>query len=71
MLGYNFRLNELQSALGLSQLKQLDNFIKKRIAIAKYYKKELYSLPLSFKKIQHKSISAYHLFIIQTEKIQK
>ena len=29
-LGYNYRMNEVQAALGLSQLKMLKNFVKKR-----------------------------------------
>lgn len=36
-LGYNFRLTEFAAALGLSQLKKLDSFIKIRDAIASYY----------------------------------
>ena len=36
-LGYNFRLNDLQSALGLNQLKRIDEFVKKRNQLAKFY----------------------------------
>ncbi len=36
-LGYNYRLTDLQSALGLSQLKKLDRFLEKRHSIAQLY----------------------------------
>lgn len=42
-LGFNFRLNELQAALGLSQLNKIDTFLARREAIAKRYD-ELFAL---------------------------
>lgn len=41
MLGYNYRLTDIQCALGLSQLEKLDKFIDQRRRIAKYYKKKM------------------------------
>lgn len=40
-LGFNYRMTEMQAALGLSQMKRLDTFITKRRAIADRYYKEL------------------------------
>ena len=40
-LGFNYRMNELQAALGISQLKKLDSFNLKRNKIAKIYKKKI------------------------------
>lgn len=62
-LGYNYRLSDIQCALGLSQLKKLDLFIKKRNQIAKIYNEELknmevFELPKVGKNILH----AYHLY---------
>lgn len=67
-LGYNFRLNEIQAALGLSQLKKINIWIKKRNDIAKFYKKSLNYLPLSFQDINKNSVSSYHLFTVVIQK---
>ena len=40
-VGYNYRLTNIQAALGLAQLEQLPNFIEKRRAISKYYRDHL------------------------------
>ena len=63
-LGYNFRMNEIQAALGLSQIKKIKLFIKKRNKIALFYKSHLNTLPISFQSINNKSVSSYHLFTI-------
>ena len=63
-LGYNYRMNEIQAALGISQLKKLTLFNKKRNILAKKYKIELKNLPLKFQKIDKYCYSSYHLFII-------
>ena len=46
LLGYNFRINEINASLGISQLRQTNDFIKKKILLAKryyniYHKKKL------------------------------
>ena len=62
-LGYNYRLTDIQSALGISQLKKLDQFIKRRNEIAKIYNNklkdsDLFEIPKVQKNISH----AYHLY---------
>ncbi len=64
-LGFNFRMNDLQASLGISQLNKINYFIKERNKIAKIYKSELKNLPLSFQKIEKNFKSSYHLFIIK------
>ena len=64
-LGYNFRLSEIQAALGISQLKQLKKFVKARNNLAKYYLKHLKDLPLVFQEILPNCNSSYHLFTIE------
>jgi len=68
-LGFNYRLTDLQSALGISQLKKLDGFIKKRRQIVKWYERELSEdgniiLPREAKNVY----SAWHLYVIRTKK---
>lgn len=43
-LGYNYRITDMQCALGITQMKKLDNSIYKRNKIAKYYEKQLKDL---------------------------
>tara|TARA_E500000178_G_scaffold356205_1_gene432482 strand:- start:332 stop:1507 length:1176 start_codon:yes stop_codon:yes gene_type:complete len=63
--GFNFRLTDLQCYLGLSQLKKIDNFVKKRNSIAKYYLKKMSHLKNNiFLPQNNKYYSAWHLFII-------
>jgi len=44
VLGYNYRMTDLQGAIGVVQLKKLDQFINERAEWATYYKKELASI---------------------------
>ena len=62
-LGYNYRLNEIQCALGLSQLKKLKKFIKKRREITNFYNQN-FKNKLFFKTptVIKNSISACHLY---------
>ena len=64
-LGFNYRMTDIQAALGYSQLKRLDQFIKKRNLIAKNYLNSLDNLPLNFQKVKSNFLSSYHLFVIQ------
>ncbi len=64
-LGHNYRITDIQAALGNSQLKRIDKFINHRRKIAKIYNQELRNnkflqLPFEGKNIKH----AYHLYTI-------
>ncbi|MDX1809319.1 MAG: UDP-4-amino-4,6-dideoxy-N-acetyl-beta-L-altrosamine transaminase [Sulfurospirillaceae bacterium] len=64
-LGYNYRLNDVSCALGLSQLKRLDSFIDKRNKIASYYNERFKDNPYFFTiKIPSFVKSSYHLYPI-------
>ena len=65
ILGYNYRMNEIEAALGISQLRSLDTFIKKRIKIAKIYDKYLKNLPIKTPIKQPEINSSYHLYTIR------
>ncbi|PIT93764.1 UDP-4-amino-4,6-dideoxy-N-acetyl-beta-L-altrosamine transaminase [Candidatus Falkowbacteria bacterium CG10_big_fil_rev_8_21_14_0_10_43_11] len=70
-LGYNYRLTDIQAALGISQLDKLDKFIKERHQIVKWYEQSLTEikqiiLPLELKNCY----SGWHLYIIKTKNKQ-
>jgi UDP-4-amino-4,6-dideoxy-N-acetyl-beta-L-altrosamine transaminase len=64
-LGFNYRLTELQAALGLSQIRRLDSFVVKRHHIAQRYDQELSGLPIATPWQHPDSYSAYHLYPIR------
>jgi UDP-4-amino-4,6-dideoxy-N-acetyl-beta-L-altrosamine transaminase len=63
-LGYNYRMNDIQAALGLNQMKRLDEYVLRRNNIAKYYDKELKNLPLTTPWQEPDVYSSYHLYPI-------
>jgi dTDP-4-amino-4,6-dideoxygalactose transaminase len=65
-LGYNYRMTDLQAALGLSQLQRLDTFIRKRQELANTYDQ---ALPhLSPQKVPSYTKSSRHLYPIQVSR---
>ncbi|MGZ8221958.1 MAG: UDP-4-amino-4,6-dideoxy-N-acetyl-beta-L-altrosamine transaminase [Methylobacter sp.] len=63
-LGYNYRLTDIQAALGLSQLQRLDQFVSQRRKLAARYDDLLASLPLVTPTQSTDGKSAYHLYPI-------
>jgi len=70
-LGYNYKMTDVEAALGLSQMKQLNENIKKRHAIAKKYNEWLTGLPIQLPWQHPDTYSAMHLYIIRLEKNYK
>lgn len=66
-LGYNYRLTELQAALGLSQLNNLDAWVSRRHEIADRYDRELAGLPLQRPVRVQDRRSALHLYVIKLD----
>lgn len=64
-LGFNYRMTELQAALGISQMARLDEFIAKRHEIAARYDKLLCDLPIILPYRNPENQSALHLYPIQ------
>ena len=67
-LGYNYRMTEIQAALGISQMNKLDLFVKRRREIAHVYARELEGLPLQLPKEIDGSSMSYHLYVIRLKK---
>ena len=63
-LGFNYRMNEIQAALGISQLKKLNLFNNFRNKAANFYLKHLKDLPIDLPTIDKANSSSYHLFVI-------
>mgnify|MGYP000477525748 CR=1 FL=1 len=65
LLGYNYRMTDIQAALGISQVKKLNRFIKKRNEIANRYDHLLKDLPVQLPFIEKYNISSFHLYVIR------
>lgn len=72
-LGYNYRMTELQAALGLSQMQRLDTYVAHRHELAKRYDKLLSELPVTIPWQHIDGYSSVHLYIIRLslDKINK
>lgn len=64
-LGWNYRMTDIQAALGLSQLDQLDSFVTRRRILADTYDKSLANLPLRLPARQEGANSSWHLYVIR------
>lgn len=66
-LGYNYRMTDLQAALGVSQMTRLKEYVDRRHQIAKYYDEKLSAYPLTLPWQHADSFSAYHLYVIRLQ----
>ncbi len=66
-LGYNYRMTDLQAALGLSQMNRLDQFVSKRHVIAKRYDQLLKDLPVVTPCQHSDGYSGLHLYVIRLD----
>jgi UDP-4-amino-4,6-dideoxy-N-acetyl-beta-L-altrosamine transaminase len=72
-LGFNYRMTDFQAALGTSQIKRVDDFVKKRHLLANRYNSLLKTLPLVLPWQDPEVVSAYHLYVVKLKlnKIKK
>ncbi|QDQ28889.1 UDP-4-amino-4,6-dideoxy-N-acetyl-beta-L-altrosamine transaminase [Chitinimonas arctica] len=72
-LGFNYRITDIQAALGLSQLRRLDTFLARRRELADRYDGLLAELPLQGPSRQAGARSAWHLYVVrlQLDRISK
>lgn len=66
-LGYNYRMTDMQAALGVSQMTRLTDYVKRRHDIAQRYSELLGGLPLTLPWQHSDSYSAYHLYVIRLQ----
>lgn len=71
VLGFNYRLNDLQAALGISQLARLDSFVAQRRCLAARYLDLLQGLPLTLPSAASLDHSAWHLFMVEVTEHQR
>jgi len=65
LLGFNYRLTDMACALGLQQLKRLDENLARRRAIAARYNTALLGLPLILPKVGDECVPAWHLYPVR------
>jgi len=72
-LGFNYRMTELQAALGVSQMERLDQYVARRHQLARRYDELLAELPVTTPWQHPDSYSGLHLYVIrlQLEKTQR
>lgn len=72
-LGMNYRMTDIQAALGLSQLNRIDQYISRRHQLAKRYNEAFDKLPITLPCQHSDSYSALHLYVIRLklEEIQR
>lgn len=64
-LGFNYRMTDIQAALGLSQLSNLDAFVRTRNELAATYRAAFSQTNVAFLNVPEHVYSSYHLFVIQ------
>ena len=66
-LGFNYRMTDLQAALGLSQMQRLDAYVAKRHVLAAHYNELLADLPITTPWQHPDSYSGLHLYVIRLQ----
>jgi UDP-4-amino-4,6-dideoxy-N-acetyl-beta-L-altrosamine transaminase len=64
-LGFNYRMTDIQAALGLSQMDKLEVFSKRRREIADLYDRELLGLPVTPLFRDSRGVSGWHLYVVR------
>ena len=67
-LGFNYRMTDIQAALGISQMSRLNSFVECRHKIARLYDSAFRSLPIIIPFQSNESYSSYHLYPIRINK---
>ena len=66
-LGYNYRMTELQAALGISQMDRLDEFVNRRRYLVKRYNQLLHDLPVVTPQVLEGANPSWHLYMVRVD----
>ena len=66
-LGYNYRMTDLQAALGHSQMQRLDEFVARRRELAARYNELLRDLPLTTPHVMEGTSSSWHIYVVRLD----
>lgn len=66
-LGYNYRMTELQAALGVSQMDRLDEFVNRRRYLVKRYNQLLQDLPVVTPQVLAGANPSWHLYMVRVD----
>lgn len=66
-LGFNYRMTDIQAALGASQMTRLDAFVTRRRVLAERYRTALAGLPLRLQQAIPNTLSAWHLQVVRLD----
>jgi UDP-4-amino-4,6-dideoxy-N-acetyl-beta-L-altrosamine transaminase len=66
-LGFNYRLTDLQGALGISQAERLHAYVARRNVLARRYASALANLPLRLPVVLDGNLSAFHLYVVRLQ----
>jgi UDP-4-amino-4,6-dideoxy-N-acetyl-beta-L-altrosamine transaminase len=65
LLGFNYRITDLQAALGVSQLERLDAYVQRRNELAARYSTAFAGLPIQLPTVSAGNRSAFHLYVVR------
>lgn len=68
ILGFNYRMTDIQAALGSSQLTRIDTYVAQRNALARRYDLALKDLPLTLPVVAAGNQSSFHLYVVRINK---
>lgn len=66
-LGYNYRMTEIQAALGISQMDRLDEFVNQRCYLVKRYNQLLQDLPVVIPQVLEGANPSWHLYMVRVD----
>jgi UDP-4-amino-4,6-dideoxy-N-acetyl-beta-L-altrosamine transaminase len=66
-LGFNYRMTDIQAALGASQMQRIDAYVKRRNHLARRYDRALKCAALKLPWVRSENLSAYHLYTVRLQ----